>query len=903
MGSLSTGGGSSAVAASAHAGCQRFRHTDPLVIGTTRRALAKQLGNPDTAGSIPEARWMRAMTFERLIRNERFVSQLLTTAVGRLGLARPTAVRRVDGHVSPAKTATAIGQAHLKAVHEDIATMITGMAVPFFGMEAQPGATPVKPDFCIVAPRHDDPKSEKRKVLGSWLIMGDAKDYERVRSRIDDQRMLKGFLQVALGAESARAWSIVPQGMIVHSWGALAVPRTAFLQPEAVVERLDDHRREVLARVDERNALLVGGDSGGEGLDLAAFVSHLEAEFDPAGCSTCSLFDYCRDELRGSDDPTSLLIELGIPHEQRPALVGLVDGTGDIGAAAAEARAMVEASLTGVAQWSGQRRTDPIGLPGTIELVLAKSDAAALGVHGISLRYRLDDGGTSVWETHVFPDPQSPETRRALVDLVGQHLEHATEATEHIGDPIHLIVPDRATADLLSSVADSLAGVELSRLRWQRDLDQGRPALTFDGEPATVPEALTDTERLAVSFLLEEDRARAMSLRCLVVNAHSVLAEHVTPGGPGSDAGRLDYLVTWAEATQPLDHRAVSDDIAALEHTPGARMTNARSDAIHHAGRRSRPDPAAYRHLVEEELAYKANVLDHAAMVLSTLAPSRLRLAHLALEGASQVVWQRRTDLHASDLVRFSRTSRPWRNDHVEMLDADSTCAKQLMAVGNPHRANDLAMNASIREVAHAAVVNVDPIRLRVRSRRIVAGSKVVLLNVNGAPTIEAPSTTMKIQGGSVKFGGLSIGVLESLPAEDGAVLGWTPKVAPILAVGDELVVADLAWFGKPFVSGHEIKIDRPSLDKNSAPKDTCHDGSYKSDPAAHQWCCRSHEDAEAEYADLLAARRARGELNPQAWPPLVDEERFDTKAVGDPDPDEGETTSPPPSLTLDDLD
>jgi hypothetical protein len=115
VGSLSTGGGSSAVAASAHAGCQRFRHTDPLVIGTTRRALAKQLGHPDTAGSIPEARWMRAMTFERLIRNERFVSQLLTTAVGRLGLARPTAVRRVDGHVSTAKTATAIGQAHLKA--------------------------------------------------------------------------------------------------------------------------------------------------------------------------------------------------------------------------------------------------------------------------------------------------------------------------------------------------------------------------------------------------------------------------------------------------------------------------------------------------------------------------------------------------------------------------------------------------------------------------------------------------------------------------------------------------------------------------------------------------------------------------------------------------------------------
>ena len=176
MGSLSTGGGSSAVAASAHAGCTRFRHTDPLVIRTSRRALATELGHPDTAGTIPEARWMRAMTFERLVRNERFVSQLLTTAVGRLGLARPSAVRRADGHVTVARTAAAIQQAHLKAVHEDVATMITSLAVPFVGMEAQSGATPVKPDFAIVAPRHDDPLSDDRRTLGSWLIMGDAKD-------------------------------------------------------------------------------------------------------------------------------------------------------------------------------------------------------------------------------------------------------------------------------------------------------------------------------------------------------------------------------------------------------------------------------------------------------------------------------------------------------------------------------------------------------------------------------------------------------------------------------------------------------------------------------------------------------------------------------------------------------
>ena len=154
MSGLSTGGGSSAVAASAHAGCERFRYTDPLVIGMTRRALAARLGHPDTSAGIPEARWMRAMTFESLVRHERFVSELLTTTVGRLSLVRPEAVRRANGRVSVDATATALQQAHLKSVHEGVATMVTNLAVPFVGMEDVAGATPVKPDFAIVAPRH-----------------------------------------------------------------------------------------------------------------------------------------------------------------------------------------------------------------------------------------------------------------------------------------------------------------------------------------------------------------------------------------------------------------------------------------------------------------------------------------------------------------------------------------------------------------------------------------------------------------------------------------------------------------------------------------------------------------------------------------------------------------------------
>jgi hypothetical protein len=54
--SLSTGGGSSAVAASAHAACERFRLTDPLITRISRRALGGKLGPPGVGPGIPEAR-------------------------------------------------------------------------------------------------------------------------------------------------------------------------------------------------------------------------------------------------------------------------------------------------------------------------------------------------------------------------------------------------------------------------------------------------------------------------------------------------------------------------------------------------------------------------------------------------------------------------------------------------------------------------------------------------------------------------------------------------------------------------------------------------------------------------------------------------------------------------------
>ena len=855
------------------------------------------------------------MTLEALVRHERFVSELLTTTVGRLNLVRPAAVRRANGRVSVDATATALQQAHLKAVHEGVATMVTSLAVPFAGMEDVAGATPVKPDFAIVTPRHRlgadrTEASDDGRPFGSWLVMGDAKDYERVRSRIDDQRMLKGFLQVALGAASARAWSKVPVGMTVHSWGALAVPRNAYLQPEAIVECLDDHRSEVMDRVRERQAVLESrGDAAVSDDELPGWVGHLAAAYDPASCPSCAMFAHCRSEVRSSEEPVARLVELGIPVQQRPGLIGLVDGTGTVAASAPASNvALVNATLSGMPQSTGRRRTDPVGTSGTVNVVIAKSDAAALGVHGIALR-NGDDSVPTGWSFTVFDDPQAPTTRLAVMELIGRSLDAALGAASADDDsqrhPIHLVMPDSVTGDVLVSIADSLAGVEISRLRWQRDLDMGRPPLTFNGEPAAIPDALTATQRLAVSFLLEADRSRAMALRSALVDIRSVLAAHVVPGGPQPDALRLDYLVRWASTTEPLDHRTVSDEIAESDSTPGARLSNRRSDAIHAVSRRGRVegqgyDPVAYGVLVRQELEYKTEVLDGAANVLSSFDVSRLREVHRALEGDAQAVWP----LHASDLVRFGRVPWWWRNDQVDQLDTDSRLEAQLTALGNPQAARELATTAGNREVALATVTQVAPNRLRIASRRIKEGSEIHVAQTPAGPIVDWPSTTLKVQGGSFKFGEQWVGTLvaDEQTATDGTLL-WNPSMPVVFPAGTEVVVIDCGWF-TTCRSRREVAVKRPSLDQTSSPKAGCVEGDFTTDPKSHQWCCRPHEEAEAEFADELASRRDRGELNPQAWPPVIDEDQFDTLADGTPteaDP-QGVTPERPPGLTMDDL-
>lgn len=907
----SLGGGSSAVAASAHAACGRFRGTDPLVTGVTRRKLANSVGFADDAGGIPEARWMRAMTFERLVRDPRFASEVATTTVGRLGLDRPSEVVIVNARVNVDRTAKLLAEAHSR-VDTGAATMIHGLAVPFAGFE-DVRATDVKPDFALVSKKVGGP--------GSWLVVGDAKDYERMRSRVEDTRLLKGFLQVAVGAESCANWSRRPDGMEIHAYGVLAVPRNSFLQPEALVELLDDHRAEVRMRVAERRGE-AEQTKYDESTGLEVFVARLTPTFDPTTCTTCTLFSYCRAEVRCSSDPADLLVEIGIRHDVRSQVAGLVNGTGVVGGAPASVVANVTATVDGVAQASGQLRVDQAGQPGTVNVVLAKSDAAALGVHGIALQ-RITAKARGPWQVTVFDAPQSESTRRVLMRLLGRELVAAMaemrKANKERPSPVHLAVADKPTADILVSIADNMAGIELSRLRWERDKVMGRKALTFNGDEAQLPSAMGETDRTAVSFLLEEDRARALTLRSPIVDVRAALAAHVIPGGPATNAYRLDYLVAWVDSGRdgPLDHRRVADAVEASEHTPGARLTNRRSDAIHRAlagtrtsGRRSAQgpvDPERYQALVTEELEYKCVSVERALDTLEGIPDSAIREVYRAIEGDAQRVWRSRLSVHASDLVRFGRTYRHWRNSLVPTIESDAKCQRQLLALANPQTAHDLAADAGSREIFFATVVSTEPLVLDVESRQVADGARQVLLHVDREPCVEAPNVEMAAQVGSFKFSGLAIGPVSN-QRPDGAGtptrFDWAPASVPTLSPGDRLVLADFAWFSKN-KGNHFLNVGRPKLDDVSAPKVTCEPNSYADDPGKHQYCCRPHENAEADWSDELADRRAQGELNPQVWPPVRDGDAFEVTPAGAPvgDPTAEPVTPPPEDLTIDDID
>jgi hypothetical protein len=879
-----------------------------LITGVSRRKLADHVGHskgPESA--IPLLRWMRAMTFENLVQDSRFASEVVTTAVGALGLARPTGVVIADAHVDPKKTVTCLATAHKDALTHGRATLVYHLAVPFVGLEGT-GATMTRPDFAVVAPKEPNADGD---VDSSWLIVGDAKDYQRVRAKIDDAKLMKGFLQVALGAESAAVWSLLPTGMEVHTSGVLAVPRNTSLSPTAVIEDLTDHRAEVRMRVVERKTEIAKFPDP-KTIDAANHLAHLAAHFDPASCAGCDLFLYCRDELQSSSDPSDLLIELGVAADVRPLAVGLVDKVTPLGPVPSSTRSMIEATLSGIGVKSRQRRLDPIGQAGTVNVVLAKSDGATLGVYGIAIQ-GVDAEGASPWEYTVFDNPDSDSTRRQIMKLLGKVLFGAisvsVKANTDNPAPVHVVIPDSGTADLLVGIADSVAGSELSRLRWERDMSQDRPALTFNGDPAVIPPRLPEKDRTAVSFLLEQDRARTMKSRIPIVDLRATLAALVTAGGPMVNSLRLDYLYPWAQTGGvTIDFRTHASLIEKSPHTVGAQLTTPRSNAIHSAFTGDKPGlprpakPAEYHSLVRDELKYKTDVVDKSVAILDAeFTGSKLRAAVRQVESDSQAVWRRRLDLHAFDLVRFGRTSRFWRNDTVPVLEADKQFIDQLTVLTSPLAAHDAATDAGNRQVAHARVVSVGPYVLDVDSRRIGDESRIVLLHVNGDPCVEEAGVTVAIQKGSFKISNMAIGELTQTSIA--RRFEWAPHNNPELSAGDELVVADFTWFSSNKGNAF-LNVPRPKIDQQSAPKVDCSLRSYGDDPAGHRWCCKPHEASEAEWSDELAVRRASGLLNPQTWPPIVDSDSFDVAAVGDelPDPTATPADAPPDELSMDDV-
>ena len=99
-------------------------------------------------------------------------------------------------------------------------------------------------------------------------------------------------------------------------------------------------------------------------------------------------------------------------------------------------------------------------------------------------------------------------------------------------------------------------------------------------------------------------------------------------------------------------------------------------------------------------------------------------MADRAIEGDAQAVWRRRLNLHASDLVRFGRTYRYWRNSLVPTIDSDDKCSRQLAVLVNPQAALDAARDAGTRQLATARVISVAPLTLDVDSHQFTRAAE-----------------------------------------------------------------------------------------------------------------------------------------------------------------------------------
>ena len=420
---------------------------------------------------------MRAMTFERLVRDERFASEVATTAVG---AARPRPAdrgrhRQRQGATStgrrscwPTPTTARSAKAPRRCIH--------GLAVPFVGFEDE-RATDVKPDFVVVA-RQD----RRHEVTGQ---LADRRRRQGLRARPLAHRRRPAAQGVPPGRARRRVRSrrgrSCPAGMDVHRYG---VARRAAQRVPAAGGAGRGPRRP------PRGGARCGSPSGRREADAHALRRDDDAArrttSPPQGrpstrrrCTSCTLFSFCRDELRASADPTDLLIEIGVPAgdaaaRRRP---GRRHRRGRRAPASVVAHGHRHRS-TGAAVDDRAAAHRPGGPAGTVNVVIAKSDAAALGVHGIAVQ-RVTASGPATWTyvtsstTRSRPTTPASDHEAARQGDLDRDAQGTARRTSERPSPVHLVVPDKATADVLVSIADNLAGIELSRLRWERDKRDG----------------------------------------------------------------------------------------------------------------------------------------------------------------------------------------------------------------------------------------------------------------------------------------------------------------------------------------------------------------------------------------------------------------------------------------------
>ena len=242
-----------------------------------------------------------------------------------------------------------------------------------------------------------------------------------------------------------------------------------------------------------------------------------------------------------------------------------------------------------------------------------------------------------------------------------------------------------------------------------------------------------------------------MRLRNPIVDLRRVLNAHMVAGGPSADTGRLDYLVRWAEATG-RSTTAPSPTRSPRRRTRPGRACRTRT--------RTPSTPRCGDRVATPRRTAGSSRRRSTTRSTSSSAPSPCsigaRTRSCGTCTARSKPTRRRSGAagsrcEASDLVRFSRTYRSWRNAQVDMLDADGACDAQLRALADFEVADDLAQDPGTRPVAVATVASTVPFRLEIASRRFVDGTTIVALHINrqaarGAPADDAEDPEDELQ-------------------------------------------------------------------------------------------------------------------------------------------------------------